>query len=317
MGEEIAVELYRRYRPTRFKDVLGQPEAVKQLAGMLRENKLPHCLLFSGPSGTGKTTLARILKGKLNCCDRDFIEVNAAESRGIDMVRDLGQSMPLAPWQQGGCRIFLIDEAHKLTSDAQGAFLKKLEDTPQHVYFFLATTDPHKLLPTIRTRATEVVLKLLDDESMSFLLESVIEKEIVNTPEDGRDWGKVIQRLVEVCSGSARKALVILHQVMQLPTTGEQLEAIQKQDTARQAIDIARCLMDTKATWPQIAKLLQQVEAEPEDVRRLVLAYAAKVLLGGSNVSRAYNVLEVFRAPFYDSGKPGLVWACAEVFRSK
>lgn len=305
------VELYRKHRPRRFKDVLGQPAAVQLLQKLLAEGKLPHCLLLSGPSGCGKTTIARILKHKLGCHDRDFIEINAADSRGIDTVREIHQVMQLAPMWGGKCRIWLIDECGKLTGDAQTALLKTLEDTPAHVYFLLATTDPHKLLKTIHTRATEIKLEALTGDAVREVLDAIVVKEGKNID------GGVLQRIVDGSGGSARQALVYLHQVLALSTTEEQLEAIVPDKVEKQAIDLCRTLLDEKSTWGQVALILKQVEEDPEAVRRSVLGYAAKLLLNGGKVGRAYHVMDVFRQDFFQSGRPGLVWACAEVFRTK
>src|ERR1700682_2127212 len=118
MNENEAVELYRKHRPGNFKGLLGQSDAVKQLQSMLVEDKIPHALILSGHTGCGKTTTARILKKRLNCSDMDFSEINAAESRGIDTIREINQRKGLSAIG-GKCRIYLLDEAHKLTSDAQ------------------------------------------------------------------------------------------------------------------------------------------------------------------------------------------------------
>ena len=155
------MELYKKYRPKNFKRIVGQPTITEQLTSMTRSNQFPHSSLFSGPSGCGKTTLARIMRNKLDCGDQDFQEVNCADFRGIDMVRDIRNRMNLAPIG-GECRVWLIDEAHQLSSQAQNAFLKILEDTPSHVYFMLATTDPQKLIPTIRTRCAEFKVSSLN-----------------------------------------------------------------------------------------------------------------------------------------------------------
>ena len=133
------MELYKKHRPSYLEDVFGQPEAVKVLGSMIEKDDLPHSILFTGPSGVGKTTLARILKEELECHANDFKEINCADFRGIDTIRDIRNNMNRQSLM-GGPLIWLIDEAHKLTNDAQTAFLKMLEDTPKHVYFFLATT---------------------------------------------------------------------------------------------------------------------------------------------------------------------------------
>ena len=305
-------ELYRKYRPKVFQDVLGQPEAVHMLEQLLKDHKLPHTLLLSGPSGCGKTTLARILKSKLNCADADFNELNCADFRGIDVVRDIRQRMGLAPLN-GACRIWLIDEAHSLTKDAQTAFLKILEDTPAHCYFFLATTEPNKLLATVRTRGTEIKLSPLCAKDMHQLLSAILQREQGQQPSP-----QVIERLVEVADGCARKSLVLLHQIMAISDEQQQLDILQKSDTQRQAIDIARALINPRSKWPEVAKIVAQVQDDPEAVRRLILAYAATVLLaGGSLADRAYIILTTFEANFFDSGRAGLIRACREVFITK
>ena len=200
-------ELYRRYRPTSFKQLIGQDDVVKSLVDLGKRNAIPHCILLTGPSGCGKTTTARILRKKLKCGDADYCEVNAAESRGIDMVRGIQQRMMLAPIA-GDCRVWCIDESHKISSDGMSAMLKMLEDTPSHVYFLLATTNPEKLLPTIKTRATEIKLKLLSPEGIEHLIKRTAKSEGVQLSED------VVISIQTHAEGSARKALVLLHAVI-------------------------------------------------------------------------------------------------------
>src|SRR5262249_46613487 len=132
MSEDV---LYQKYRPKRFSDMIGQNEAVSVLSSLLKKDKLPHCLLITGPSGTGKTTAARILGSKLDC--RHFIETDCAGDGGIDRIRYLKRKIPISV-PGGGCRILYFDEAHKLTNDAQNSLLKITEDTPKHIYIFLA-----------------------------------------------------------------------------------------------------------------------------------------------------------------------------------
>ena len=120
-------------------------------------------ILFTGPSGTSKTTLARIYKNHIGCSDMDFVELNAANFKGIDTVRDIIRDMNLSP-MKGPVRMWLIDECHKMTNDAQNAFLKSLEDVPSHVRFCLATTDSSKLLKTLVSRCHKVQTKLLTAE---------------------------------------------------------------------------------------------------------------------------------------------------------
>lgn len=315
------MELYHKYRPTKLSQVVGQPDAIRILKGF-GSKKLPHFLLFTGPSGCGKTTIARILKGLLKCHDRDFYELNCADIRGIDMIRDIRSRMNQAP-MGGRCRIWLIDEAHRLTGDAQNALLKMLEDTPSHVYFFMATTDPQKLLKTIKTRATEIKVKLLKDKEMAELLLDIIGKEVSGiTDENGDDLSEisddVVDRIVDVAEGSPRKALVILNQIIGIPSENEQLDAIASSDTKAQAIELARALLNPRSTWPSVAKILKDLDDDPEQLRYMVLGYCSSVLLsGGAMAGRAFAIIEVFADNFYDSKKAGLVAACYEVVGSK
>jgi len=300
-------ELYKKYRPKRLKHVEGQERAVAVLQGLLDGNKVPHTILLSGPSGTGKTTIARIIKRELKCSDADWQEKNCADFRGIDMVRQLRSQVGMAP-MDGPCRIFYIDECHRLTGEAQDAFLKLLEDTPSHVYFLLATTEPNKLKKTILTRSTKVQLNSLDMEALQSVLRRVIKREKLDVSEE------VIERISDVADGSARDALVILNQVSGL-SEDEQLDAVQKASVRQQAIEIARALINPKTKWNQMAKILREVDDEPEGIRYLVLAYATSVLLkgGGKMADRAYLIIDAFSDNFFDSKRAGLVAACYEV----
>lgn len=298
-------ELYRKHRPRTLQDVIGQDKTIVAIEKLLEQDNFPHAILLSGPSGCGKTTIARILARSLKCAVTDFEEVNAADSNGIDMVRGISQRMGLAP-MSGECRVWLIDESHCLTKQASSSFLKMLEDTPSHVYFMLATTDPHKMLNTIRTRCTEIKLQFLSMTDMEKLIKDVCDKESIALTEEELD------RLVECAEGSARKALVILHQVMGLKDESERLDAIQKSDSRAMAIELARTMMDKKKNkWSDVSKLLKEIDEEPESLRRMILGYYSAILLnGGKFAPRAADMLDLFRDHFYDCGKAGLVLSC-------
>jgi len=306
------MELYKKHRPKRFKQVVGQRDAVKTLEKLLKDkDSFPHCILLTGPSGCGKTTLARILQNKLSCGDHDFTEVDCADFRGIDMVRDIRQRMHLAP-MSGKCRIWLIDEAHQLTGEAQNALLKMLEDTPQHVYFMLATTDPAKLKKTIKTRATEIKVDPLAKLDMQELLATIADKESLEISE------RVAALICDVADGSARKALVLLNQIAKVEDEDEQLKLIRSSDSQEQAITIARSLMAKGMTWKSMAKVLKGVDEDPEQLRRMVLGYATTIMLsGGPLTPLAFLVINEFRDPFYDIGRPGLVAACYSVITAR
>lgn len=302
----MSEELYKKYRPTKFSEVVGQEDAIRQLTEMGKNGFIPHAILFTGPSGCGKTTLARILRVKLKCSDHDFVEMNASDCRGIDEIRAIRSTINLSPLSPGGCRVILIDECHGLTSDAQEAFLKLLEDTPKHIYFFLATTLPAKLKKTIITRCTEIKCKEITATNLVTLVKFVCEQEGIPLKE------QVIEKIARVADGSARKALVLLHQVIGIADEVQQLAAIEAGDSRGQAIDICRLLLNESAKWSEMAKLLETVEEDAEAIRRIILGYAQAVLLK-SGKARASDIIEEFRLPFYDIGKPGLVNGCYRI----
>lgn len=305
-------ELYRVYRPSSFQAVIGQDKVVEIVKSKLDKGTFPHASLWSGPSGCGKTTLARIVASKLKCNDYDFEEMDFASVRGIDAVRSIQSRIVLAP-MCGPCRVVLIDEAHKATSDAQSALLKIMEDTPDHVYFMLATTDPQKLLKTIRTRCMEFVLKPLDHQCLTSVIQRVLQKSKMSIGP------KVVDAVIELSDESARKALVLLDSIIDLPDDDSRMKHLESTKDARDVgILICRKLIDPKTKWDEIKKLLQEASDEPETIRRMILGYASSVLLGGGNLSeRAYFIIVAFEGHFFDSGKAGLVRACFEVFSKK
>jgi len=301
---ETTLGLYQKHRPVEWKQVIGQPEAVNTLRKHMAANSTPHAILFSGPSGCGKTTLARILRRELGCADVDFVEINAANYRGIDMIRDIQQRVGLSPLG-GDVRVWLIDEVAQLTAAAQDSFLKLLEDPPGHVYFILATTDPQKLKATIITRCEEIKVKALSPKSIERLVHETAEKEAITLTDE------VLAKVIDIADGSARKALVLLSQVMGEPDEEKQLRMLGQADSKRQAVEICRLMLKQNANWSDAAKVLKETTDDPEQIRYLIIGYMRSVLLGGGKMaSRAAEVIEVFQDNFYDSKAAGLALCC-------
>lgn len=303
----VKLELYKIYRPTTLERVRGQDAAVRTIKSMIANSSIPHAILFTGPSGCGKTTLGRILKDVLECSDVDYTEVNGADDNGVDMVRGIRDKMRGAPIN-GRCRIWMIDECHMLSKPAQNTILKALEDTPPHVYFILATTDPVKLLDTIITRSTVIPLRALADQTIKDIVGYAARKERIELSDD------VMERIVLHCEGSARKALVFLHQVQGLPEE-DQLEAIQPSKMAAAAFSLYREMCNPKPQWAPVAKVLRELEEDPESVRRMILACARTSLLkeGGKFSARSYLMIDTFRDNLFNTGAAGLAAMCYEL----
>ena len=219
--------LYRRYRPQRFSEVRGQDLVTATLRNEVRDGRIVHAYLFSGPRGTGKTSTARILAKALNCaapeegepCGRcesclgiaegsslDVHELDAASNNGVDAMRDLVARAALAT--PGNRKVYIIDEVHMLSTAASNALLKTLEEPPEHVVFVLATTDPQKVLPTIKSRTQHFEFHLIDQPTLESLLADIASDAGLELPADGIDSAARRGR------GSARDALSVLDQVV-------------------------------------------------------------------------------------------------------
>ena len=295
-------ELYKKHRPKTLKGMVGNKATVAALTNMLQRETLPHTILFHGPSGCGKTTLARIIKTELNCHDLDFQELNCSDFRGIDTIREIRNTMMLSA-VGGKVRVWLMDELHMMTTAGMNAALKIFEDTPAHVYFLLCTTDPQKLLKTIRTRCCEMPVEPLDETEMKKLLSRIIKREKITIKID------TIDDIVDVCEGSARKGLVILDKIKNIPQEGHR-EAITQENENKEGIDLCRALIANKG-WTTISKILREIQGEPEAIRWSVMGYCSAILLKKSD-DHIFHILTCFEDNFYDSKKNGLIRACFE-----
>ena len=168
--------IYRKYRPETFEQVFGQEHITKVLQGSLELGNIGHAYIFSGPRGTGKTTMARIFAREIGCSEHDIIEIDAASNRGIDDIRALRESVLSLPFNSQK-KMYIIDEVHMLTKEAFNALLKTLEEPPSHVIFVLATTELHKIIPTVISRCQSFIFKSPTRSILRDMIAGVVAKE--------------------------------------------------------------------------------------------------------------------------------------------
>ncbi|MGG4551488.1 DNA polymerase III subunit gamma/tau [Paenibacillus humicus] len=221
------IALYRAWRPQSFQDMVGQQHIIRTLQNAIREQRLSHAYLFSGPRGTGKTSAAKILAKAVNCekgpasepcneCDAcrritagavmDVLEIDAASNRGVEEIRDLREKVKYAPTEVRQ-KVYIIDEVHMLTTEAFNALLKTLEEPPPHVMFILATTEPHRLPATVISRCQRFDFRRVSLEEQCERLKLICEQEGI-TAED-----EAIQYIARLSDGGMRDALSILDQI--------------------------------------------------------------------------------------------------------
>lgn len=302
------ITLYKKYRPDSFDFVVGNKDTVEYLQTVCEDEKVPHCILLSGPSGCGKTTLGRIIKDRLGCGKLDFAEINTADFRGVESAREIIKQSHYPP-ADGPSRVYIIDECHQLTKDAQNALLKVLEDTPDYLYFILCTTDPNKLLPTIISRSIQLKVQPLTEKEMRFLLMTIIKREKKKIAKG------LIAQIHRDSFGRPREAINILDQVLPLPLDKQKKAALRIAEEFSESIELCRVLISGQGGWKKVSNILKGLkDSEPESIRRHVLGYAQSVLLNGGKQEAAV-VIEEFWEPFYDVGFAGLVFACYSVMK--
>ncbi len=219
--------LYRTYRPSTFDEVAGQQHIVRTIKNALTTRKIAHAYLFAGPRGTGKTTMAKLLAKALNCeqgigcqCNQcknclainegthpDVLEIDAASNNGVDEIRDLIDRVKYGTIL-GRYKVYIIDEVHMMTAGAFNALLKTLEEPPEHIVFVLATTEPHKILPTILSRCQRYDFSKVSDHDIKDRIRTVLKSESIQFNEEAIDL------IVSLADGGMRDALSILDQVL-------------------------------------------------------------------------------------------------------
>lgn len=294
--------LYRKYRPQSFSEVIGQEHVVKTITNALCSNMISHAYIFSGPRGSGKTTIARLLAKAVNCHKRkqgdfepcnicssckeikqgrslDLIEIDAASHRGIDEIRDLREGIRFSPNKEK-YKVFIIDESHQLTKEAVNALLKTLEEPPSHAMFVLATTEIHKMIPTIISRCQRFDFRKLT------LPEIVKKLEIISKKEKAKIEKPALELIALNSSGAVRDAESLLDQVL---TFGGAFKREIKVEDIKELLGLADTALIaefidflTKKKGAQALSFLEktfETGFDPQEFARALVSYLRQAML--------------------------------------
>lgn len=307
--------LHIRCRPKSLEDIIGNAHIVKCLNQIFKRKNRPKVYLLHGNYGCGKSTIARIIARSVGCNRHNIIEINAGNEKGIETAREIIQLIKHKPLI-GDFRFIILDEAHCLTSYFQHAMLTTLEDTPHNVYFALCTTDPGKIIKTIRSRCLQLEVKSLSEKEIRTLLNTTIRKEGLDISE------KTISTIIKNADGIPRNALLLIEKIIGLKDSKVINEILSENDEMQhQVIDLCRAIMFSK-DWYKTRKIMQSILSTHADnleqVRLAILGYISAVALKDSKPnSKAMLVYECFKDPFYgNDAKAKFIFACLYVLKS-
>jgi DNA polymerase-3 subunit gamma/tau len=307
---EQMTSLINKYRPQEFAQVVGQDPVVRSLQAVLKRGS-SKTFLFTGGSGTGKTTIARIVARELGCLPADLLEIDAVTFTGVDDMRAVTANLIYKPLGEGAVKAIIVDEVQGLSKQALQSLLKILEEPPSWVCWFLCTTEPTRIPENIRTRCTRYDLKPVSVLVLGDLLEDVANKEKLNLD------GKIIDLCAREANGSPRQALVNLTACSGAKTYAEAQELLRSATDSEEAVNLARALVKG-AQWEEVWRIVNGLQnINPESVRHVVRAYVLRVALNAKSeatAGRSLEILSEFSEPFNSAdGLAPVLLACGRV----
>ena len=290
--------LHLKYRPDHLAAVIGQKAVVKSLEATLTAQARPHTFLFTGPAGTGKTTLARIVAAKFNCAPESMVEIDAASNSGIDDMRQITSALRYNGFGAHPNKAVIIDECQGLSKQAWDSLLKSTEEPPPHVYFFFCSTNPDKIPKAMVTRCQAYTLNPVKFDDLMDLLEDVCKREKFDTSE------RILTRVAQACEGSPRAALTMLSKVYDCEDEQEAAVLLEQPLDNAEVIDLCRMMVRGDLTWPKLTTTLKALSDTPaESIRIVIVNYLNACLLGAKSDKDAMHLLDMLEC-FMKPGNP-------------
>lgn len=306
--------LHTKYRPKVLKDIIGQNHIVTSIPGVLKKGT-SHAFLLHGPSGTGKTTIARIAAKELGIVGKDMLEVDAATYNGIDDMRNITSTLQYKPLKATQKRCIIIDEAQAITKGAWQSLLKSVEEPPPWIYWFLCTTEVEKIPTNIRNRCVAYETKRVSRKLLFTLLDDIAYAEKLDTT-DG-----IIELCAREANGSPRQAIVNLAACDGVKDKNEANYILRSAQESSEAIELARALVARRG-WDVVSGILRGLKDEnAETIRHSIRGYVTAIALGEKStekqVGNALEILDAFSTPFFSNdGISPVVMACGRLILS-
>ena len=298
--------LQSKYQPKDLKQLVGNDHIREALRSNFEKSDPTRTFLLTGESGTGKSTVAQIIKEMVKCDDLAFMEVNASIDRGIANIRSIRETLNYRPIK-GNVKVVLWEECHGLSADSWEGLLQITENPSDNLFFIFCTSEPGKIKATTKRRLFQLEMKLVDNDLMMKYLSFVLKKEGVEQLHSS-----ILKCIVDKAGGSLGFALNYLERVMHQPDPKKAFDLLQEvQEENPEAIEICRALV--KKDWGAVTKVLSGFTGNPESARHIVLAYFKKILLSRKTAQTAFReaqVMSCFINSYKESGLSGLILSC-------